>query len=198
MDKVLKRISSMRSCARRDGKFVPAVKDILSIWPTDMNCPRCGINMVFSSKESWHQCVTLQHLKESGHQTGIAICCMACNAAWRNLGDHQDGVNTPDTLRKCKLCNSLKPVELFILQKNNSGNLTRSSYCDICRKNYSRSYSSEYRIENKEQRNESKRNQYSANREKELARKREYYLENKDKIIAKARERALKRKQSST
>lgn len=185
MKEILKRISSMRSCARKDGKYVPSVDEIIFSWPNDMTCPRCKKTMVLSSKISWHLCVTLQHIKEPGEGEKFVLCCMSCNAACRNLGDGDGTINTPCTSRMCKICNEIKEVTEFILINNKSGNKTRTSYCNQCRKNKDK----ENRTIYKEKRNETKRISYAKNREKELSRKKRYYLENKDNILKKAKEK---------
>lgn len=183
----------MRSCARKDGKHVPSVDEIISIWPSDMRCPKCQKTMVLSSRVSWHLCATLQHIKDSEENNKFAICCMSCNASCRNLGDSTDAISTPDTVRNCKICKSLKSVEEFILIKNRSGNKTRTSYCNDCRKTRER----EYRVSNKEKRNLYKRKSYTKNRDKELARKKAYYLENKIAILEKSKERYANKPQTN-
>lgn len=118
------RFSSMRSRAKRDGKYVPTLGEMEAL-AADMCCDGCGRTMTWLRIGGASAQATLQH-DRSGR---LRLLCLACNTRHaQHPGD--SFYDIPDGMKRCPDCEQVLPLALFSVDRSRP--LGRKSYCRAC------------------------------------------------------------------
>lgn len=119
------RISSMRSRATRDGKFVPTRQAIEALIPTPFDCIGCRRAMDWSRAAGASSQATLQHDRSGA----MRIICLACNTRHaQHPGD--TFYDVPDGHKRCAKCDRTLPHGSF--SRDKSRPLGLRSSCRDC------------------------------------------------------------------
>lgn len=118
------RISSMRSRARRDNKYVPKREEIEALAEC-LNCLGCGRLMNWLRSDGASTQVTLQH-DRSGT---IRLLCLACNTRHAKHPD-DSYYDLPKDHKRCPDCETVLPRSAFALDRSRPIGL--KSYCRQC------------------------------------------------------------------
>ena len=134
---------------------------------------------------------------------GLQIWCKGCWYNYRTikrnifLSDKNKEKHDKPTIRICKKCKVVKPLEEFALYKKDG--VRRHNICKECVRKYNKQYhidnreyrcesSKKYRIENPDLVREAKRKCYINNEDHYIEHQRDYYSKNKGKINARNKE----------
>lgn len=118
------RISSMRSRAKRDGKYVPTRHEIEAL-ATDMTCCGCGKQMHWLRSFGASLQVTLQHDRSGA----IRLLCLGCNTRHSvHPGDEFYVVLSGQ--KRCPDCGQTLPASSFA--RDMSRPIGLKTYCRDC------------------------------------------------------------------
>lgn len=122
---LLVRIPRMLVEARRSGKRVPSVDELLPHVRAD--CPTCGVR--FGPAGRGRICSdspSLQHWEDGS----VSIICHGCNSRDGNGKPFVVASAVPDGHKWCARCEMAKPLEMF--SRVLSRGVGRHGYCRVC------------------------------------------------------------------
>ena len=120
------RFSGMRSGARRHGKYVPTIKELNVLVPSDMKCVVCKRRMVWFARHDRTRVMTLQHDRNGR----LRMICKSCNTRhYYYPGDSFYSV--PRDQKRCFRCEAIKPLGAFPHQHHERWK-NRSGMCRVC------------------------------------------------------------------
>ena len=121
------RFGQMRASAKRNDKEVPTHEQLAALVSREMNCPDCGVQMNWRSKDGKSTVASLQHYR-SGQ---IGIVCLSCNTRHAAM-DGDSYCNMPKDHKRCPCCLETKPAFDFSVDNGRSGTIKRKSICKQC------------------------------------------------------------------
>ena len=121
------RFGQMRASAKRKSKVVPSRQQLEELVGVGMNCPDCGVQMNWRSKDGKSTVASLQHYR-SGR---IGIVCLSCNTRHAAM-DGDSYCDMPKDSKRCPSCLDTKPALNFSVDNGRSGSLKRKSICKQC------------------------------------------------------------------
>jgi len=121
------RFGQMRASAKRNGKLVPTHEQLEAIVSGGMNCPDCGVQMNWRSKDGKSTVASLQHYRSGS----IGIVCLSCNTRHAAMdGDRYCDISKDH--KRCPSCLKTKPESAFSTDNGRTGKLKRKSICKQC------------------------------------------------------------------
>lgn len=130
------RISSMRACARRNGKLVPTRQEI-EWFALNMSCFGCGKEMHWLAVDGRKDQATLQHDRDGT----IRLLCLSCNVRHSHNPD-DSFYELPKNHKHCPDCEKVLPYSSFCKDKSRPVGL--KSYCRGCAKNRHKQWRESY------------------------------------------------------
>jgi hypothetical protein len=103
------RFSSMRTRAKRDGKYVPSYEELESMVPGNMTCPSCKRVMNWRQRDGAATVITLQHNRDGT----IQFLCLSCNTRHASREGDSFYNENPQMEKRCPICGLVKPLGLF-------------------------------------------------------------------------------------
>lgn len=142
------RFGQMRVKAKRCGKVVPTREALACMPGVDLVCPDCGRLMNWRAVEGQSSVASLQHYRDGS----MSIVCRSCNTRHAYMeGDSYKEM--PKDKKLCPSCGEVKYLSDFHKHNSRSGEAKRMSCCKSCSK--IKTY--EWRANNREKYNESRR-----------------------------------------